>query len=803
MSSPSTSRLSPCCERCRTAKYTLVALSLVWASPASAAPAVAQELVRRDDGGMADAGPAAVAVWIPIVGVGLFIFASAMAYRMRKRSVTPTRTTSATSQTSSHQSLMSRMRAWSSRPVTVPGMQARELTAEQLAGTTGRSNRRRRPHSTASTRSTRSLPLYMKEPGEQEVVVFRGREDLTPGSANALLSPVQEGATPDTRRDSISSLAEPDTPLLDNAIPLTRARTEDLRLPSTIPMRRTISVRPSMDTVGGDSSESAAPSEDQHDHEHERGPAPPYRESIGQDSGVAFDDSTDAGHTQSFPVIDADGSAAEVDHPSAQRGSSSGTLRRPHLFGRGDPSSGSGNTSALSVPRLLSLFNPNRPNPGGESAVEGLPRSSDVGPLPPTPPSPVTPRRRPRGATVATPPGSPRPGSSGSPYRTHRPSHSGSASGLSAMFRSRSNTSGTALGAALTSPSTLSVHSISAPLTHTVVRTELMYPRAGPTPDQMKLLASVESFKQFGVPYGPDAIAFASTSRVDLLNPPPVFEEVVGQTGTGESGRDASASISRTGGEGLASDVREHSPGSSPSSSPEPSPQLPPGEPAAVARASQDDSAPSQETVEELSGEGRLQDSQQEEAQAKAPPTLSPYLPAQVAPAQPKEPLTADGVKKILRPLAPPTSFKGASVPAPLATPGSVRPGSRASSCMTFATAQEGESVPPTPAPEAEGPTMTEDGRMRESEEDLPSISPATPKRKRGSLLDADATSTILDAEDTKPDEAETRIEEAVVASSSDDAILRKSLDTTSITLPSLQADAPPFVAAQSEEVAV
>jgi len=66
MSLPSTSRLSACCERCRTAKYTLVALSLVWASPASAAPAVARELGGRDDGSVANAGPAAVAVWVSL-----------------------------------------------------------------------------------------------------------------------------------------------------------------------------------------------------------------------------------------------------------------------------------------------------------------------------------------------------------------------------------------------------------------------------------------------------------------------------------------------------------------------------------------------------------------------------------------------------------------------------------------------------------------------------------------------------------------------------------------------------------------
>lgn len=650
-------------------------------------------------------------------------------------------------------------------------------------------------------------------------ILLRGGEDYNSESANALLTPVQEGATPDTRdsrRDSVSSLAEPETPLLEGAIPLTRARTADPSFPSAVPLR-TISVRPSMDTVGGTSTESPALSEDQHDAERERGPAPPYRESVSvdQDSGVAFDDLTDAGHgdsvrasstaTSASPAVAAD-SPAEPDRPSGQRGSI-GTLRRPHIFGRGESSSGSGAGSALSVPRLLSLFNPNRPTP---HEVEGLPRSSDGEPLPATPPSPVIPRRRARGATVATPPGSPRPGSSGSPYRTHRPSHSGSTSGLSAVFRTRSNTSGSALGAALTSPSTLSVHSISAPLTHTVVRTELTYPRAGPTPEQMKLLASVDSFQRFGVPYGPDAIAFASSSRVDLLPPPPVFEEVVGQDGASEG--EASGNAPRTSTEEAAHFAENPSPSSSPATSPEPSPQPPTAEPALAvsASSSQDEStsaaappetAEADEPVEQPASEAPAP----EEPQAKGPPTLSPYLPTPVAPVQPTEPLTADAVKKILRPLGPPpSSFKVAPPPA---TPGSARPGSRASSYMTFATAQEDESAPPTPAADAEGPTITvtgdDDAEDHEARpEDTPhASSPSTPKNVLQSLPGTDATTTQDD--DSRTEEAETKTEEAPVPSPSSKPTPRKSLDTTSITLPPAQAEAPPVVAAPSEVVVV
>ena len=68
MTSPSVVRPGACCERCRAAKFTLVALSLVWATPACAAPAATPDVLVRDGSGdMADAGPAAVAVWVSVL----------------------------------------------------------------------------------------------------------------------------------------------------------------------------------------------------------------------------------------------------------------------------------------------------------------------------------------------------------------------------------------------------------------------------------------------------------------------------------------------------------------------------------------------------------------------------------------------------------------------------------------------------------------------------------------------------------------------------------------------------------------
>lgn len=106
----------------------------------------------------------------------------------------------------------------------------------------------------------------------------------------------------------------------------------------------------------------------------------------------------------------------------------------------------------------------------------------------------------------------------------HRPSHSASGSLLSMNLPRKKSTATLNSTRNLTSPSSLSVNSISAPLTHTLVRTEFGYPKSGPTPEQLRLISSRESIARFGRPYGPDAIAFAaSTSRQEL---PPDFEQV-------------------------------------------------------------------------------------------------------------------------------------------------------------------------------------------------------------------------------------------------------------------------------------
>lgn len=476
-----------------------------------------------------------------------------------------------------------------------------------------------------------------------------------------LLPPVAEGrertldADMDMRRTSVSSFAGPDTPLLDGL----SEQQSPSATPSPQPPHQQPRMRPSLETMGGGSSEAEEPlmegaraqeEREREQEEHERGPAPPYVEAVSRDSGVAFD-STEDGHaspaTTSLP-------------PASARRSSSG--RRPGILGRAE--------SAVSVldphngrlSHLLHIFQPGQ-RQAATSEPTALPMPTPAPESPrPSGEQPSPPRRRPRGVTVAGPAPTP-----GSPYRTHRPATS-SASALSAMFRTRSNTSGSGIGTpgALTSPSLISLHSISAPLTHTVLRTEYTYPRSGPTPDQMKFLASVDSFKKFGVPYGPDAVAYAaSVSRVDLAQPPPVFEEVAGE-GAGASGGTHSRSTSGSGSESVGHDgmpVSSNEPGSGPS------PQAAPAS---------DETSPPADT-EHAPPESEAQSSALESP--TAPESSSPAAPA-------PEPLTAEDVKKILRSAVPPTSYKPKTPISPLST---------ASSRATFATAEESLHGPGSP----------------------------------------------------------------------------------------------------------
>lgn len=142
-------------------------------------------------------------------------------------------------------------------------------------------------------------------------------------------------------------------------------------------------------------------------------------------------------------------------------------------------------------------------------------------PIPPTPAEPAMSRTHTRPSSALsrthTRSGSAVSGTSSRPG--HRPSHSGSSRHLNFLHRANGSTQH------LSSPSLISLHSISSPLSHTLTRTEIVYPKSGPTPEQIKLISSRESLGRFGVPYGADAVAFAHSSRQDL-GAPPEFESL-------------------------------------------------------------------------------------------------------------------------------------------------------------------------------------------------------------------------------------------------------------------------------------
>ncbi|TDL19491.1 hypothetical protein BD410DRAFT_792107 [Rickenella mellea] len=564
---------------------------------------------------------------------------------------------------------------------------AHELTADQLAGrsgttptnnaTTGNAGTRprtRRPRRTPSQISTTSLPVYNKEPGDQELVIFRGPDDedmpmpTVDETANDNESEEdQDGAmTRQTTREMTEAphyspraipfvgvaardrdttadahLHASSVDLGDSTIDLQAgdesaygstmhlmpesersvASFASLPPPSSAPpnaeheaMARTSEevritggerndVRPSSDSANSGSGESASrllmqpnsPPRGQNrahaqSHGHTmsdvsaissfsniteahllapRGEAPPYWEVVGQDDGgmgsmgAPMTDSPvqeSAAPVSGLPVsVSAPGMA-----PSTSQGSQG---RRKSAFrnffgtfvpGHGSTSSSSSATasSSPSVPPPPPSGLPNGVNPRGLGHSRHRASQSGGGgfgsgsgshiSLPLAPWRTLTHQRS--SATMAS-----------SNASSSNLNLNGSATNL-ALTRSRSPTGGNRNGIG-SSPSTLSLSSlqISAPLPHTLTKTEIRYPKGGPTPEQIKILSSRESLTlgRFALPYGRAAEeASASMSRLGLGGSvgegeeeeeegalPPSFEDVAGGSGgsgAGAEGRDAS-----------------------------------------------------------------------------------------------------------------------------------------------------------------------------------------------------------------------------------------------------------------------
>jgi len=248
--------------------------------------------------------------------------------------------------------------------------------------------------------------------------------------------------------------------------------------------------------------------------------------------------------------------------------------------GLGDVRATSGDLSRVDTldtlpiaPDTLPVSNATSPPVRRRSMFRGLIDAASRALSSPHPTSLPSPHYRPSRDMAVSP--SPRPsnlsnrqGGARSPLTGHRatPSHSGSVQSVTSSAFGRVVTrthsrSVTNVAAGLTSPSALSITSISSPLAHTAVRTDFVYPRSGPTPEQLKLISSVESVSKFGVPYGPAAVAFASASLVNLHGPPPEFEERPSTDGlpgpsAGETRARAASALSRVSRDGNTPDSR-------------------------------------------------------------------------------------------------------------------------------------------------------------------------------------------------------------------------------------------------------
>ncbi|KAK0205491.1 hypothetical protein DFS33DRAFT_1383404 [Desarmillaria ectypa] len=417
-----------------------------------------QAIARRRVGDDNNTG-SSIEIWVPIVVVVVVFTAGICLYWFRKS--VRRRLSAITGLTSGSGSSTTAL------PTTNGGV--RELTAEQLAGTAEgatsnppsatRTRRTRRPRRTPSQISTTSLPAYNKEPGEQELVIFRGPADMedVPLSVTATVEmpPVDEDGETSmhSRNHSDEYSPMPDSP---NDMPLLQEdspSTPDLQPPGEgMPIRR---------SVDSESSLMRSTSRDQ--EPDPRGAAPAY-----------------------FEVAD----LSQDDHSALPRPSSSVEVTPPSPEAPATPPSRRTFRSILGA-----LGSGNARSAGG---VVSHSRTGSNGSGPYSRPS----------TTMS--------------YRGHRPSQSSTGSLLSIhnpLVRKKSTT--TLNSQHLTSPSMISLNSISSPLSHTLVRTEFTYPKSGPTPEQLKLISSRESVARFGVPYGEEAVKWASTSRLALSSPTP------------------------------------------------------------------------------------------------------------------------------------------------------------------------------------------------------------------------------------------------------------------------------------------
>lgn len=386
---------------------------------------------------------------------------------------------------------------------TAPTQNSTPATGGDAAARPPRRRRRRRP----SQISTKSLPAYNEQAGDEEIILMRRnqRESMSDDDDDEEDSPVNE------RRSNAASTTADARPLLDDD--------------SSPEMPRVSLASSTRDqSVGNHESDSQSPSTANHeadptigasvtDHEPTEpstrlgtaispplDDAPSYSEAVGQNDRqtTATPETPAPGPT---PAPEPTTSSHSRQSTDGADGDALGTLRpkRKSVFRQ--------------------LFTLNRTGSTSETPAESVELSS--------PPRPSV--------TLST--------HSARTSANHRPS--GSISTLASVSPSgRGHTLSPSLSSLILTRSRSPTRStdslaqrmnISAPISTTLIRTELSYPRSGPTPEQIRFLSSRESLGRFGMPYGEEAIA-AARSRDNLSAVlPPQYETTSPETSNSDT----------------------------------------------------------------------------------------------------------------------------------------------------------------------------------------------------------------------------------------------------------------------------
>ncbi|KAG9313782.1 hypothetical protein JVU11DRAFT_6142 [Chiua virens] len=404
----------------------------------------------------------------------------------------------------------------------------RNRTASAPSGNATRP--RRRPRRTPSQVSTKSLPPYMKEPGDQELVLFRGPSEMEddqdlPHGMPTLAEDDEEHLEmrhgtfdiPLNRIESFDTMADSSTTNLIRRVSASVPRPPELHH-SAMPHdhRRSADGR-SLSSAGSEAELLAAHTRGI--STDPRGEVPSYAEAVSAPEGMTTISLNDPepNHAVSHPAVPPLSHTA--DSSPAGRGRARFSFLGHVPFSSHHPHHHTGDTApTTNDPTTLMR---------SESPAQHIRSGSQLSRF-----------------------------SSRESHETHhsrapsrnnlRRSQSRSNSNLFRTFRT--HPSGVHAGS-----STISLDSISAPLTHTATRAEFHAPRGGLlTPEQIKLITSREGLERFGVPYGPDAVAFSmSKERLAEMGPPPDFEsatgvhqEPSGATGSGDEG--AEGAVERT-----------------------------------------------------------------------------------------------------------------------------------------------------------------------------------------------------------------------------------------------------------------